>query len=176
MHVSDLCHREYVGIKKVVLKHFLAIREGHYFPIIGLFHYTPLQMTINGVQGAIGNMSRGGWSFKCLSRGARRHNRSLSRGEGNNIEACPGGWNKTEACPGGIYKSVPGRWRYNISLSRGGGGGRFAIIVICRGVRLNNGIAQYSDRLKVPVGSHHRLGVGSEVGSEGRRVHLIPRY
>ena len=30
------------------------------------------------------------------------------------IEACPLGWNKTEACPGGIYKSVPGRWRYNI--------------------------------------------------------------
>ena len=85
---------------------------------IPLFNYTPLQMTINGVQGGIGNMSRG-WSFKCLSRGVRGHNRSLSRGEGSNIEACPGGWNKTEACPGGIYKSVPGRWRYNISLSRG---------------------------------------------------------
>ena len=38
--------------------------------------------------------------------GVRRHNRSLSMGEGNNIEACPGGWNKIEACPGGIYKSV----------------------------------------------------------------------
>ena len=75
-------------------------------------------MTINGVQGGIGNTSRG-WSFKYLSRGVRRHNRSLSRGEESNIEACPGGWNKTEACPGGIYKSVPGRWRYNISLSRG---------------------------------------------------------
>ena len=52
---------------------------------IPLFNYTPLQMTINGVQGGIRNMSRG-WSFKCLSRGGgggggvRRHNR-----------ACPGG-------------------------------------------------------------------------------------
>ena len=72
-------------------------------------------MTINGVQGGIGNMSRG-WSFKCLSRGGgggggggvRRHNRSLSRGEWNIIEDCPGGWGKTEARPGGIYKSVPG--------------------------------------------------------------------
>ena len=79
---------------------------------------------------SLGNMSRGGgWSFKCLSRRVRKHNRSLSRGKGNNIKTCPGGWNKTEACPGGIYKSVPGRWRYNISLSRGafiycpGGGG-----------------------------------------------------
>ena len=73
-----------------------------------------LQMTINGVQGGIGNMSRGGagggggLSFKSLSRGVRRHNRSLSRGEWNNIEDCPGGWGKTEARPGGIYKSVPG--------------------------------------------------------------------
>ena len=41
--------------------------------------------------------------------GVRRHNRSLSRREGNKIDACPGG----------IYESVPGRWRYNISLSRG---------------------------------------------------------
>ena len=40
--------------------------------------------------------------------GVRRHNRSLSRGEWNNIEDCPGGWGKTEARPGGIYKSVPG--------------------------------------------------------------------
>ena len=46
-----------------------------------------------------------GWSFKSLSRGVRR---SLSRGEWNNIEDCPGGWGKTEARPGGIYKSVPG--------------------------------------------------------------------
>ena len=63
-----------------------------------------------------------GWSFKCLSRGIRRHtcNRSLSRGEGNNIEAYLGGWNKTEASPGDIYKSVPGRWRYNISFNIGG--------------------------------------------------------
>ena len=51
---------------------------------IPLFNYTPLQMTINGVQGGIGNMSRG-WSFKGLSQGVRRHNRGLSRGEGNNI-------------------------------------------------------------------------------------------
>ena len=35
---------------------------------IPLFNYTPLQMTINGVQGCIGKMSRG-WSFKCLSLG-----------------------------------------------------------------------------------------------------------
>ena len=40
--------------------------------------------------------------------GVRRHNRSLSRGEWNIIEDCPGGWGKTEARPGGIYKSVPG--------------------------------------------------------------------
>ena len=86
-------------------------------------------MTINGVQGGIWKMSRG-WSFKCLSRGVRRYNRSLSRGEGNYIEACPGGWNKTEACPGGIYKSVPGRCRYNISVSRG------AFIYCPGGVRL----------------------------------------
>ena len=64
------------------------------------------------------------------------------------IEACPGGWNKTEACPEGIYKSVPRRWRYNISMSRGafihcpGEGGGGYVIIICRGVRLNNGIAQ----------------------------------
>ena len=66
------------------------------------------------------------------------------------IEACPGGWNKAEACPGGIYKSVPGRWRYNISLSRGtfiycprgGGGGGGYVCNYCRGIRLNNGIAQ----------------------------------
>ena len=62
-------------------------------------------MTIKGVQGGI---CHGGWSFKSLSRGVRRHNRSLSRGEWNNIEDCPGGWGKTEARPGGIYKSVPG--------------------------------------------------------------------
>ena len=31
-----------------------------------------------------------------------------------------GVWNKIEACPGDIYKSVPGGWRYNRSLSRGG--------------------------------------------------------
>ena len=67
-------------------------------------------MTINGVQGGIWNMSRG-WSFKCLSRGVRRYNRSLSRGEGNYIEACPGGWNKTES------KLVQGAFT---SLSRGG--------------------------------------------------------
>ena len=90
-------------------------------------------MTMNGVQGGIGNMSRG-WSFKCLFRGVRRHNRSLFRGKGNNIEDCPGGWYKTEACPGGIYKSVPGRGRYNISLCRGafiyclGGGVRLLLL------------------------------------------------
>ena len=73
------------------------------------------------------------------------------------IEACPGGeGNNIEACPGGIYKTVPGRWRYNISLSRTAGVllhiGTFAIIVICRGVRLNNGIAQmYTPLLAIDV-------------------------
>ena len=62
-------------------------------------------MTING---GYREYVTGGWSFKSLSRGVRRHNRSLSKGEWNNIEACPGGWGKTEARPGGIYKSVPG--------------------------------------------------------------------
>ena len=90
-------------------------------------------MTING---GIGNMSRGGGHLNACPGGL----------EGI-IEACPGGrgttqklvqlggWNKTEACPGGIYKSVLGRWRYNISLSRGafiycpgGRGGTFAIL------------------------------------------------
>ena len=62
------------------------------------------------VQGGIGNMSRGGGHLNACPGGVRRHNRSLSRGEGNNIEACPGGWNKTEACPGAFT-----------SLSREGG-------------------------------------------------------
>ena len=85
-------------------------------------------------------MSRGGGGhLKACPRGVRRHNRSLSRGKWNNIQACPGGWDKIDACPGGIYKSVPGGSGYNISLSRGAflycpGGSRFAIIVICRGV------------------------------------------
>ena len=56
-----------------------------------------------------------------LSRGVRRHNRSLSRGD-------------IEDCPGGVYKFVPGGSRYNIILFRGGGGGggggTFAIIII----------------------------------------------
>ena len=83
--------------------------------------------------------------------GVRRHNRSLSRG-----------WNKTESCPGGIYKSIPGRWRYNISFYRGafiycpemgggegGGRGTFAIIVICSGVRLNKGIAHSTNNMSL---------------------------
>ena len=70
---------------------------------IPLFNYTPLQMTINGVQG---NMSQG-WSFKCLSRGlegiieaclgGREQHRSLSRGVEQNrslsrghLQVCPG--------------------------------------------------------------------------------------
>ena len=57
-----------------------------------------MTINVNGVQGDIGNMSRG----------VRRHNRSLSRGEWSNIEDCPGGWGETEVCPGGIYKSAPG--------------------------------------------------------------------
>ena len=57
-----------------------------------------------------------------------------------------------EACPGDIHKSVPGGGGGGgggdiISLSRGAfiycPGGTFAIIVICGGVWLNNGIAQY---------------------------------
>ena len=48
-------------------------------------------MTINGVQGGIGNMSRG-VVIVCLSRGVRRHiNRSFVQGEWNNIEDCLGG-------------------------------------------------------------------------------------
>ena len=47
------------------------------------------------------------------------YNRRLSRGEGNNIEACPGGVEENRSLSRGIYKSVPERWRYNISLSRG---------------------------------------------------------
>ena len=77
--------------------------------------------------------------------GVRKHNRSLSRGGG-------GGGNNIEACPEGTYKSVPGRWRYNVSLFRGafiycpsgGGGGGGGTFGICRGVWLNNGIAQHS--------------------------------
>ena len=55
--------------------------------------------------------------------GVRRPNRSLSRGVEQNRSLSRG--------PEGIYKSVPRRWRYNISMSRGafihcpgeGGGG-----------------------------------------------------
>ena len=66
-------------------------------------------MTINGVQGGIGNMSReGGGSFKCLSRGIRRHNRGLSRGEGNNIEACPGGVDNNRWLSRGHLQVCPG--------------------------------------------------------------------
>ena len=72
-------------------------------------------MTINGVQGGLGNMSPGGWSFKCMSRGGgggggggvRRHNRNLSRGVEQH-RSLSRGWGKTETRPGGIYKSVPG--------------------------------------------------------------------
>ena len=53
----------------------------------------------------------GGGHLNPCPGGVRRHNRSLSMGEWNNIEDCPGGWGKTEACPGGIYKSVPGGGR-----------------------------------------------------------------
>ena len=76
----------------------------------GLFHY----LIIYGVQGGIGNMSRGGgWSFKCLSPGGGGLEGIIEAcpGEWNNIEDCPGGWGKTEARPGGIYKSVPGGGR-----------------------------------------------------------------
>ena len=48
-------------------------------------------MPRNGVQWGIGNMSPGV--------GVRRHNRRLSRGEWNNIEACPRG--HLQVCPGG---------------------------------------------------------------------------
>ena len=100
----------------------------------GLFHCLIIH-PYRCVQGGYREYDPGGWSFKGLSQGVRRHNRCLSRGEWNNIEACPGGWNKIEACPGGIYKSVPGG--RDIIVPRG-------VIVICRAVRLNNGIAQYA--------------------------------
>ena len=87
-------------------------------------------MTINGVQG--------GWFVISMpvpgggGGGVRRHNRRLSRGVEQN-----------RSLSRGHLQVVPGRWRYNISLSRGafiycpgGGGLTFAIIVICRGVRL----------------------------------------
>ena len=44
----DLCKRN-------LDRHFESIKHW----AIPLFNYTPLQMTINGVQGGIGNMSRG---------------------------------------------------------------------------------------------------------------------
>ena len=43
----------------------------------------------------------GRWSFKCLSRGARRYNRSLSRDPGGDDKHVQGRLNKIEACPGG---------------------------------------------------------------------------
>ena len=97
-------------------------------------------MTTNGVQGGIG-ICPGGWSFKCLSRGVRRRNRSLSRGKWNNIEDCPGGVGQNrslsrghlQVCPWGVevsYKLVQGCF-YKLSQ-----GYMFSIIVICRGVRL----------------------------------------
>ena len=48
---------------------------------IPLFNYAPLQMTINGVQGGIGNMSRGLGHVNACPRGLehRRHDGSLSR-------------------------------------------------------------------------------------------------
>ena len=55
---------------------------------------------------------------------------------GGHFNACPrggGGGQKLFQAPG-IYRSVPGG-------GGGGGGGMFAIIVICRDVRVNNGIA-----------------------------------
>ena len=69
-------------------------------------------MTINGVQGGIGNMSRGGgggggWSYQSLSRGVRRHNRSLSRGEWNNIEDCPGGVGQNRSSSRGHLQVCP---------------------------------------------------------------------
>ena len=57
------------------------------------------------------------------------HLNARPRGLEGMIEACPcsRGWDKIEACPGGIY-----------ILSKGV---TFAIIVICKGARLYNGIA-----------------------------------
>ena len=69
----------------------------------------------------------GGGQHRSLSRGVEQ-NRSLPRGH---LQVCP---REVE-----IYKLVQGCL---CILSRGGGGGvLFAIIVICRGVGLNNGIA-----------------------------------
>ena len=100
-------------------------------------------MTINGVQG--GGGGGGIWN---MSRGVAIR---MPVPGGDHLNACPGGLEDIiEACPGGICMSVPGRWRYNISLSMGafiycpgGGGGGYVCNychVICRGVRLNNGI------------------------------------
>ena len=100
----------------------------------------------------------------------------MSRG-GGHLNTCPGGLEgkliqggrggggcveqKQKLVQGGIYKSVPGRWRYTISFSRGafiyivpgggggGWGGTLAIIVICRGVRLNNGIAHSTNNMSL---------------------------
>ena len=98
-----------------------------------------------GLEGIIEACPGGGEQHRSLSRGVEQ-NRSLSRGvEQNRSLSGGGGW--------GIYKSVPGRWRYNVSLSRGafiycpgggggGGGGGLRLQLlqssICRGVRLNN--------------------------------------
>ena len=90
-------------------------------PVQWLFHYLiihTVQMTINGVQGGIWNMSpgEGGWGYqlKACPRGLDfRHNRSLPRGEWNKIEAGPGPGH-LQVCPLGVGT----RYMYNISLPR----------------------------------------------------------
>ena len=49
---------------------------------------------MDGVQGVLG-ICPGGWSLKCLSRGARRYNRNLSTGDGTKykrVQGWGGGW------------------------------------------------------------------------------------
>ena len=78
----------------------------------------------------------GGWWYKCLSGGFAGKTCSCP-GRCNQIDACPGctlkrvpgGVDKTDTCPGVIFSR--------------GRGVTLAIIVICRGVCLNNGIAQW---------------------------------
>ena len=135
--------------------------------------HAPLWMTINGVQGGIGNMSWGGGHLNTCPRrlegiteaeacpgggggggGGNGTKRKLVQGGGTKLNRAftslswgggggGGGDNGISACPGRevLYMYiVPGE-------GGGGGGGMFAIIVIHRGVRLNNGITYLCNKL-----------------------------